>query len=37
MSQRRAADLDPVDLENALVRGALGDYADEAALLLLPR
>jgi len=35
MSQRRAADLDPVDLEYALVRGALGDYADEAALLLL--
>jgi hypothetical protein len=27
------ADLDPVDLQNALFRGAVGDYADEAALL----
>lgn len=33
--QPRAADLDLADLENALVRGAVGDYADEAAVLLL--
>lgn len=30
-----AADLDPVDVENALLRAALGDYSDEAAILLL--
>lgn len=30
-----AADLDPLDVENALLRGALGDYSDEAAVLLL--
>lgn len=35
MFQLRAADLDLVDLETALVRGAVGDYADEAAVLLL--
>jgi hypothetical protein len=35
MSQPRAADLDPVDLENARFRGAIGDCADKAALLLL--
>jgi hypothetical protein len=31
----RAADLDPADVENALLRAALGDYSDEAAILLL--
>lgn len=31
----RAADLDPVDVENALLRAALGDYSNEAAVLLL--
>ncbi|RBY96560.1 hypothetical protein DQ237_07975 [Blastococcus sp. TF02-8] len=31
----RAADLDLVDVENALLRAALGDYSDEAAILLL--
>ncbi|MGX5653887.1 hypothetical protein ACWKWC_03860 [Geodermatophilus nigrescens] len=31
----RAADLDPVDVESALLRAALGDYSDEAAILLL--
>jgi hypothetical protein len=31
----RAADLDPADIETALLRGAVGDYADEAAILLL--
>jgi hypothetical protein len=35
MFEPRAADLDPADLETALVRGAVGDYADEAAVLLL--
>lgn len=30
-----AADLDPVDLDTALLRAAVGDYADEAAVLLL--
>jgi hypothetical protein len=35
MSGPRAADLDAVALENALMRGAVGDYADEAAVLLL--
>ena len=29
------ADLDPVDLDTALLRAAVGDYADEAAVLLL--
>ncbi|TFV92987.1 hypothetical protein E4P40_00975 [Blastococcus sp. CT_GayMR20] len=33
--QPRGGDLDPVDLENALLRAAFGDYADEAAILLL--
>ena len=32
---RRAADLDLVDLETALLRAAVGDYAAEAAVLLL--
>ena len=31
----RAADLDPVDVEDALLRAAVGDCADEAAVLLL--
>lgn len=31
----RAADLDLVYVENALLRAALGDYSDEAAILLL--
>ncbi|GHE06922.1 hypothetical protein [Klenkia taihuensis] len=31
----RAADLDPVDLESALLRAAIGDYTSEAAILLL--
>lgn len=31
----RAADLEPAAVESALVRGAVGDYADEAAVLLL--
>jgi hypothetical protein len=31
----RASALDPVDVENALLRAALGDYSDEAAVLLL--
>ncbi|SCX60486.1 hypothetical protein SAMN03159343_4105 [Klenkia marina] len=31
----RAADLDPVDLESALLRTAVGDYTAEAAILLL--
>lgn len=35
MFQARAADLDRADAETALVRGAVGDYADEAAVLLL--
>ena len=35
MFEPRAADLDLVDVENALLRGAVGDYADEAAALLL--
>jgi hypothetical protein len=35
MFQPRAADLDLADAENALVRGAVGNYADEAAVLLL--
>jgi hypothetical protein len=35
MFQPRAADLDLADIETALVRGAVGDYADEAAVLLL--
>ena len=32
MFQPRAADLDLTDVETALVRGAVGDYADEAAV-----
>ncbi|MCW2901185.1 MAG: uncharacterized protein JWO67_3450 [Streptosporangiaceae bacterium] len=35
MFEPRAADLDLADIETALVRGAVGDYADEAAVLLL--
>src|SRR4051812_24597928 len=35
MFEPRAADLDPAAVESALVRGAVGDYADEAAVLLL--
>ncbi|MDQ1660313.1 MAG: hypothetical protein QOJ68_293 [Blastococcus sp.] len=35
MFQPRAIDLDPVDIETALVLGAVGDYADEAAVLLV--
>ena len=35
MFQPRAADLDLADIEAALARGAVGDYADEAAVLLL--
>jgi hypothetical protein len=35
MFKPRAADLDLVDVETALVRGAVGDYTDEAAVLLL--
>ncbi|SDG19900.1 hypothetical protein [Klenkia brasiliensis] len=31
----RAADLDPLDLQTALLRAAVGDYAAEAAVLLL--
>ncbi|MCO7219512.1 hypothetical protein [Klenkia sp. PcliD-1-E] len=31
----RAVDLDPVDLESALLRGALGEFTAEAAVLLL--
>ncbi|GHE06885.1 hypothetical protein GCM10011381_00550 [Klenkia taihuensis] len=31
----RAVDLDPVDLQNALLRVAVGDYSAEAAVLLL--
>ncbi|MCO7218374.1 hypothetical protein [Klenkia sp. PcliD-1-E] len=31
----RAADMDPVDLESALLRTAVGDYTAEAAILLL--
>jgi hypothetical protein len=34
-SEPRAGDLDAVELENALLSGAVGDYADEAAVLLL--
>jgi hypothetical protein len=35
MFQPDAADLDLAEIETALVRGAVGDYADEAAVLLL--
>src|SRR3954452_2736939 len=35
MFQPRAADLALHDIANALVHGAVGDYADEAAVLLL--
>jgi hypothetical protein len=31
----RATDLDLVDVENALLRAAVGDYSAEAAVLLL--
>ena len=31
----RAVDLDPVDLESALLRGAVGEFTAEAAVLLL--
>ena len=31
----RAVDLDPVDLESALLRGAVGEFGAEAAVLLL--
>ena len=31
----RAADLDLIDVENALLRAAVGDYSAEAAVLLL--
>ena len=31
----RAADLEPVDLESAMLRTAIGDYASEASVLLL--
>src|SRR4051794_19953387 len=35
IGDRQAADLDLVDLETALLRAAVGDYAAEAAVLLL--
>jgi hypothetical protein len=35
MFQPRAIDLDPVDIETALVLGAVGDYAEGAAVLLV--
>ena len=35
IGERRATDLDLVDLESALLRAAVGDYAAEAAVLLL--
>jgi hypothetical protein len=35
MFEPRAADLDLVDVGTALVRGAVGDYAYEAAVLLM--
>jgi len=35
MFEPRASDPDSVDVENALLRAAFGDYADEAAILLL--
>jgi hypothetical protein len=35
IGEPRAADLDLVDLESALLRAAVGDYAAEAAVLLL--
>jgi hypothetical protein len=35
IGERRAADLDLEDLESALLRAAVGDYALEAAVLLL--
>lgn len=35
MTEPRAVDLDLAAVEDALVRGAVGDYADEAAVLLL--
>ncbi|GAA4743016.1 hypothetical protein GCM10023328_25680 [Modestobacter marinus] len=35
LGEPQAVDLDPLDLESALVRAAVGDYAAEAAVLLL--
>src|SRR3954471_22956886 len=35
MFELRATHLDLVDIESDLLRGAVGDYADEAAVLLL--
>lgn len=35
IGEQRAVDLDPLDLESALLRAAVGDYAAEAAVLLL--
>jgi len=35
IGELRASDLDPLDLESALLRAAVGDYALEAAVLLL--
>lgn len=35
LGEPRAVDLDPLDLESALLRAAVGDYAAEAAVLLL--
>ena len=35
IGERRATDLDQEDLESALLRAAVGDYALEAAVLLL--
>lgn len=35
IGEPRAADLELIDLENALLRAAVGDYAAEAAVLLL--
>jgi hypothetical protein len=34
LSSPRAADFDPVDLEFALLRTAVGDYTSEGAVLL---
>ena len=35
IGEQQAVDLDPLDLESALLRAAVGDYAAEAAVLLL--
>ncbi|MCZ2817529.1 hypothetical protein [Modestobacter sp. VKM Ac-2984] len=35
LGEPQAVDLDPLDLESALLRAAVGDYAAEAAVLLL--